>query len=62
MEKEKIRGWIFVNDHCEALIKILEKGKIGEFLCGSNINYKNIEITKLLINIAKKIKLRSKLK
>ena len=26
------REWIFVNDHCEALIKILKKGKIGNFI------------------------------
>ena len=58
------REWIFVNDHCEALIKILKKGKIGEFYnIGSNINYKNIDIAKLLISIAKKrIKLGNKVK
>ncbi len=26
------REWIYVKDHCEALIKIFEKGKIGNFL------------------------------
>ena len=58
------REWIFVNEHCEALIKILKKGKIGEFYnIGSNINYKNIDIAKLLISIAKKrIKLGNKVK
>ena len=58
------REWIFVNDHCEALIKILKKGKIGEFYnIGSNINYKNIDIAKLLISIAKRrIKLGNKVK
>ena len=25
------REWIYVKDHCDALIKILQKGKIGEF-------------------------------
>ena len=58
------REWIFVDDHCDALIKILKKGKLGEFYnIGSNINYKNIDIAKLLINIAKKrIKLGNKVK
>ncbi len=58
------REWIFVDDHCDALIKILKKGKLGEFYnIGSNINYKNIDIAKLLINIAKKrIKLGDKVK
>ena len=48
------REWIFVDDHCNALIKILEKGKIGEFYnIGSNKNLTNIQIIKLLTNIAK---------
>jgi|TARA_B110000971_G_scaffold31669_1_gene29022 dTDP-glucose 4,6-dehydratase len=49
------REWIFVDDHCNALIKTLEKGKIGEFYnIGSNKNLTNIQIIKLLTNIAKK--------
>ena len=48
------REWIFVDDHCNALIKIFEKGKIGNFYnIGSNFNLKNIKITKMLIKIAK---------
>ena len=49
------REWIYVNDHCDALIKIFRKGKIGNFYnIGSNINMNNISIVKKLINIAKK--------
>ena len=49
------REWIFVDDHCEALIKVFRKGKKGEFYnIGSNKNLKNIEITNELIKIAKK--------
>ena len=48
------REWIYVDDHCNALIKIFEKGKKGNFYnIGSNFNLKNINITKILINIAK---------
>ena len=25
------REWIYVKDHCEALLKVFTKGKIGEF-------------------------------
>ena len=47
------REWIYVDDHCNALIKIFEKGKIGNFYnIGSNFNLKNIKITKILIKIA----------
>ena len=49
------REWIFVKDHCEALLKIYNKGKIGEFYnIGSNKNLTNIEIAKILLKIAKK--------
>ena len=49
------REWIFVDDHCEALLKVLRNGSKGEFYnIGSNINIDNLNIAKLLINIAKK--------
>ena len=49
------REWIYVEDHCQALIKILQKGKVGNFYnIGSNINKTNIQITKSLVTIAKK--------
>ena len=47
------REWIYVDDHCEALIKIAEKGKVGNFYnIGSNFNLNNLKISKLLIQIA----------
>ena len=50
------REWIYVKDHCEALLKVFHKGKIGEFYnIGSNKNFNNIEICNHLINVAKKI-------
>ena len=58
------REWIYVMDHCEALLKVYKYGKIGEFYnIGSNKNLTNIEITKTLIRISKKyIKLGKKVK
>ena len=48
------REWIHVNDHCEALLKIFNKGKIGEcYNVGSNQNIKNLEIAKKLLKISK---------
>ena len=50
------REWIFVMDHCEALLEIYKKGKIGEFYnIGSNKNLNNIQISEALIKISKKI-------
>ena len=53
------REWIYVTDHCEALIKVFQKGKIGEFYnIGSNKNLNNLQISKALLKMAKnKIKL-----
>ena len=58
------REWIYVEDHCEALLRVYKAGKIGEFYnIGSNKNFNNLEITKLLLKIAKKyIKIGSKVK
>ena len=58
------REWIYVKDHCEALIKIFKSGKIGEtYNIGSNKNLNNKEICKNLVNIAKKnIKVGRKVK
>ena len=49
------REWIYVMDHCEGLLKVFLRGKKGEFYnIGSNKNLNNLQITKYLINIAKK--------
>ena len=48
------REWIYVKDHCEALLKIFFRGKIGEsYNVGSNQNIKNIDIAKKLLRILK---------
>ena len=59
-----VREWIYVDDHCEALFKVFKNGTKGEFYnIGSNINSNNIDIARLLINIAKKkMKLGKKVK
>ena len=55
MGKEKIQE-NYVKDHCEALIKVYQKGKVGEFYnIGSNKNLNNLEVCKKLITVSKKI-------
>ena len=58
------REWIFVDDHCEALLKVFKKGVNGEFYnIGSNKNLNNLEICKYLIKVAKeKIKIGKNVK
>ena len=56
-----IREWIYVQDNCEALLKIFNKGKIGNnYNVGSGIRIKNLEVIKQILNIAKKNKLINK--
>ena len=48
------REWMHVQDHCDALLLIYLKGKVGEsYNIGSSMNLKNIDIAKKLIKIAK---------
>ncbi|WP_440634169.1 dTDP-glucose 4,6-dehydratase [Candidatus Pelagibacter sp. HIMB1485] len=57
------REWIYVKDHCEALIKIYLKGKIGEFYnIGSSQNVSNLKICSKLFNAFKKINYKTKSK
>ncbi len=53
------REWIFVDDHCDALIKLFFNGKTGEkYNIGSGQNYNNIFIVKKILKIFKKKKIK----
>ena len=58
------REWIFVDDHCDALIKVFRRGKLGQFYnIGSNYNLNNLKVTKTLLKVLKnKIKLGKNVK
>ena len=59
------REWIHVMDHCEALLKIFFKGKIGEsYNVGSGQNINNVNLTKKLLKItkSKSLKINKKVK
>tara|TARA_B100000242_G_C42997430_1_gene463304 strand:- start:16 stop:1080 length:1065 start_codon:yes stop_codon:yes gene_type:complete len=52
-----IRDWIYVEDHINALLEILLKGKIGESYCvGSSQEFTNIEIANFICDYLDKIK------
>ena len=53
------REWIYVDDHCEALLKLFFKGKIGEkYNIGSGINCSNIFIVKKILKTFKNKKIK----
>ena len=44
-EGQNVRDWLYVNDHVEALVTVLEKGLVGEtYNIGGHNEMKNIEI------------------
>lgn len=50
-----IRDWIYVEDHCSAIMKVLLKGEIGEiYNIGANSELKNLDLAKLILKIIKK--------
>ncbi|GAB4338698.1 MAG: dTDP-glucose 4,6-dehydratase [Desulfobulbaceae bacterium] len=47
-----VRDWLHVVDHCEAIVRVLEKGRCGEsYNIGGNNEKKNIEVVELLCDI-----------
>lgn len=54
---KNIRDWIYVEDHVEALFKVLKKGKPGRsYNIGANNTLENIEIVKTICSILDKKK------
>ena len=47
-----MRDWLYVEDHCNAIDLILEKGKVGETYCvGVDNDISNIEVVKKILEI-----------
>jgi dTDP-glucose 4,6-dehydratase len=49
---KNVRDWLYVTDHCEALIRVLERGRPGEtYNIGGSAERQNIEIVQLLCDL-----------
>ena len=45
-----VRDWLYVEDHCEALVRVLEQGKLGEtYNIGGHNEFPNIAIVRLIL-------------
>ncbi len=54
-EGKNIRDWLYVRDHCRGILKVLEKGRLGEtYNIGGHNEWKNIDIVNLLCSIMDK--------
>ena len=50
-----VRDWLYVEDHCDAILTVLEKGNIGEiYNIGGGNEKTNLEITKLVLEALSK--------
>jgi dTDP-glucose 4,6-dehydratase len=48
----QIRDWLYVEDHCEAILKVLEKGVIGQvYNIGGSNEKTNLDVVKTLCHI-----------
>jgi dTDP-glucose 4,6-dehydratase len=46
---KNVRDWLYVTDHCEALVKVIEQGKPGKsYNIGGNNEKQNIEVVQLI--------------
>ena len=55
----QVRDWIYVDDHCDGIYNVCEKGKIGEnYNLGSNNEKPNIEVITQICSILDELKPR----
>jgi len=49
---KNVRDWLYVLDHCEAVLSVLQKGRPGEtYNIGGNSEFQNIDIVNLLCDL-----------
>jgi len=48
-----VRDWLYVQDHCTAIDKVLQNGKLGEtyLIGGLTKDISNLEISKMILNL-----------
>lgn len=53
---DQVRDWLYVDDHAEALFKVIQHGVLGEtYNIGGNNEKKNIEVVRTICNILDEI-------
>ena len=46
----QVRDWIYVNDHCEGIFKVIEKGKAGQiYLFGGSSEKTNLDLSRTIL-------------
>jgi len=58
---QNIRDWLYVEDHCEAICRVLENGKEGEtYIVGGNTQPTNLEVVETICDLIDQHKPKSK--
>jgi dTDP-glucose 4,6-dehydratase len=48
----QVRDWLYVEDHAEALLRVFERGRVGEvYNIGGQAERRNIEVVRLLCEL-----------
>ena len=54
---DNIRDWLFVADHCRAVLQVLEQGTVGEtYNIAGNQEKPNLELVRLLLRLLEEVK------
>ena len=49
---QNVRDWLYVTDHCDAILTVLEKGRLGETYNVGGLNeQKNLDVVNVLCTI-----------
>jgi len=49
---KNVRDWLFVEDHCQAILTVLQKGRLGEtYNVGGNSEKQNIEVVRAICDL-----------
>ncbi len=50
-----VRDWLYVRDHCEAILRVIEHGRLGEsYNIGGNNEKRNLEVVELICDLLDK--------
>lgn len=53
---KQVRDWLYVTDHCEAILKVIQEGKLGEtYNVGGNNQPSNLDVIHLICSILDKL-------
>ncbi|MGY0797630.1 dTDP-glucose 4,6-dehydratase [Lysobacter sp. A286] len=49
---KNVRDWLYVKDHCSAIVRVLEAGRVGEtYNVGGNAEYQNIDVVQTICRL-----------